>query len=133
MPTETFGWAAGDAAYAMGSFVLAEGQALVIDGRSPPCSFWNLCLWNQLLHTYNYDYERVTINGGQVVYHPDGSWTIVVSGADPGTPNWVSTAGHPQGRIWLRWFCPEHTPEQPRTEVVDLAAVPARWAERAGG
>jgi hypothetical protein len=121
VPTETFGWAAGDAAYAMGSFDLAEDEALVIDGRSPECAFWNLCLWNQLLHTYNYDYERVTINGGQVDHNDDGSWTIVVAHRDPGHPNWVSTAGHPRGRIWFRWFCPESTPERPLTSVVPLA------------
>ncbi len=123
VPTTTFGWAAGDAAYAMGSFELADGEALVIEGRSPACAFWNLCLWNQFLHTYNYDYERVTINGGQVSYHPDGSWTIVVAHHDPGHPNWVSTAGHPRGRIWFRWFLPEETPSRPTTRVVPLESL----------
>ena len=122
VPAVTYGWAAGDAAYAMGSFDLAAGQQLVIRGRSPACAFWNVCLWNTLLHTYNYDYERVTINGGQVAYEPDGSWTIVVAHEDPGHPNWVSTAGHDRGRIWFRWFLPESTPERPTTEVVGLGA-----------
>lgn len=120
VPTKTFGWAAGDAAYAMGSFDLADGEALVVRGRSPRCAFWNLCLWNPFLHTYNYDYERVTINGGQVHYEPDGSWTIVIAADDPGHPNWVSTAGHPRGRIWLRWFLPEETPTRPTCEVVPI-------------
>jgi len=123
VPRETFGWAAGDAAYAMGSFDLADDEALVLRGRSPACAFWNLCLWNQFLHTYNYDYERVSINGGQVRYEPDGSWVIVVSATDPGHPNWVSTAGHPRGRIWFRWFHPERTPDRPTTEVVPVARV----------
>jgi hypothetical protein len=118
VPTTTFGWAAGDAAYAMGSFDLADDEALVIEGRSPECAFWNLCLWNQFLHTYNYDYERVTINGGQVVYEPDGSWRIVVAARDPGMPNWLSTAGHPRGRLWFRWFHPAATPDRPRTSVI---------------
>jgi hypothetical protein len=120
VPTTTFGWAAGDAAYAMGSFDLADDEVLIIDGRSPECAFWNLCLWNQLLHTYNYDYERVTINGGQVTYNADGSWTIMVAHHDPGHANWVSTAGHPRGRIWLRWFCPEATPARPATRLARL-------------
>jgi len=120
VPTQTFGWAAGDAAYAMGSFALDDGQALVVRGRSPACVFWNVCLWNPFLHTYNYDYERVTINGSQVAYEPDGSWEIVIAGRDPGRPNWVSTAGHPTGRIWFRWFLPESTPERPSVEVIDL-------------
>lgn len=120
VPTQTFGWAAGDAAYAMGSFDLADDEALVVRGRSPECAFWNLCLWNQFLHTYNYDYERVTINGGQVRYEPDGSWEIVIAHRDPGHPNWVSTAGHPRGRLWFRWFYPSSTPARPTTEVIRL-------------
>ncbi len=123
VPTTTFGWAAGDAAYAMGAFALDDDQALVIRGRSPDCVFWNMCLWNPLLHTYNYDYERVTINGAQVEYEPDGSWTIVVSAVRPEHPNWVSTAGHASGRIWFRWFLPAHTPEDPVVEVVPVAGL----------
>src|SRR6185295_6846189 len=68
-----------DAAYAMGSFRLQSDQALVIRGRSPECAFWNMCLWNPFLHTYDYAYERVTINAHQVKYESDGSWTIVVA------------------------------------------------------
>lgn len=117
VPEQTYGWAAGDAAYAMGSFALSDHEMLVIEGRSPECAFWNLCLWNQFLHTYNYEYERVTINGGQVQYEPDGSWRIVLARHDPGHPNWVSTQGHPRGRIWFRWFYPAATPERPTTRV----------------
>lgn len=120
VPTATFGWAAGDAAYAMGSFELGPDDALVLRGRSPECRFWNLCLWNPFLHTYNSDYDRVTINGGQVRYEDDGSWAIVVAGRDPGRPNWVSTQGHPCGRLWFRWFFPSVTPERPTAEVIPL-------------
>ena len=76
---------------------LEDDQALVLRGRSPQCAFWNLCLWNPFLHTYNYDYERVTINGAQVHYEADGSWVIVISPTDPGHPNWVSTAVNSAG------------------------------------
>ena len=114
VPTTTFGWAAGDAAYAMGAFELDDDQAMVIRGRSPECVFWNMCLWNPLLHTYNYDYERVTINGAQVEYEPDGSWTSWCHARRPTHPNWVSTAGHRKGRIWFRWFLPAETPEHPQ-------------------
>jgi hypothetical protein len=123
VPTTTFGWAAGDAAYAMGAFELADDEALVIRGRSPECVFWNICLWNRLLHTYNYDYERVTLNGAQVQYEADGSWIIVVAARRPAHPNWVSTAGHRTGRIWFRWFLPSHTPEQPQVEVLPVDTV----------
>jgi hypothetical protein len=120
VPEVTRGWAAGDASYAMGSFELAPDQALVLRGRSPECAFWNLCLWNPFLHTYDYRYERVTINGSQVRYEADGSWKIVVSHADPGVANWVSTADHERGLIWLRWFLPAETPEPLSVELVRL-------------
>jgi hypothetical protein len=123
VPTTTFGWAAGDAAYAMGAFELEDDQALVIRGRSPECAFWNMCLWNPFLHTYNYDYERVTINGAQVNYETDGSWIIVVAARQPAHPNWVSTAGHLKGHIWFRWFLPAHTPEQPQVEILPVETV----------
>ena len=118
VPKQTFGWAAGDAAYAMGSYALGDGEALVLRGRSPSCAFWNLCLWNPYLHTYNYDYDRVTINGTQVRYEPDGSWEIVVAADDPGHANWVSTQGHDRGRLWFRWFLPEHKPAPIAAEVI---------------
>jgi hypothetical protein len=117
VPAQTYGWAAGDAAYAMGSFHLADDEALVIKGRSPECAFWNICLWNQFLHTYNYEYERVTLNGSQIVYEDDGSWTVVVAPCDPGHPNWISTQGHQRGRIWFRWFFPAATPDRPAARV----------------
>jgi hypothetical protein len=117
VPKQTVGWAAGDAAYAMGSFALADDEVLVLRGRSPACAFWNLCLWNPYLHTYNYDYDRVTINGAQVVYEDDGSWVIEVAARDTGHPNWVCTQGHGRGRLWFRWFLPEATPEPVSAEV----------------
>jgi len=123
VPQQTFGWAAGDAAYAMGSFALGEDDALVLRGTSPDNAFWNMCLWNPFLHTYNYDHDRVTINGEQVVGEPDGSWVIVIAAVDPGHPNWVSTQGHERGRIWFRWFHPVATPEPITAEVVPLAEV----------
>ena len=123
VPSHTYGWAAGDAAYAMGSFALQPDQVLVVDGTSPDCVFWNLCLWNPFLHTYDFTRERVTINGAEVSYEPDGSWRIVISETDPGHPNWVSTAGRAKGLVWLRWFLPEQTPSRPVSRVVDLNEI----------
>lgn len=120
VPQQTFGWAAGDAAYAFGGFDLGPDEALVVRGRSPECVFWNLCLWTPYLHTYDAAYDRVTVNGGQVSYEPDGSWEIVVAGRDPGHPNWLATQGHRSGLLWFRWFLPAETPSKPTCEVVPL-------------
>ena len=123
VPQRTYGWAAGDAAYAMGAFALGEDEVLLLEGTSPPCAFWNLCLWNPYMQTYDYRYEQVTINGGQVRYEPDGSWRIAIAARDPGVPNWVSTADHPRGRLWFRWFLPESLPKRPGARVVKRAEL----------
>jgi len=119
----TYGWGAGDASYGMGNYELEEDEALIIEGTSPNCVFWNLCIWNEFLHTYNYDYERVSINGHQVAYNDDGSWTLVISERDPGHPNWIHTQGHRSGVLWARWFLPEQTPSQPTTRVVKVSEL----------
>jgi hypothetical protein len=122
-PPVTYGWAAGDAAYAMGTFDLAPDEALVVEGVSPACAFWNVCLWNPFLQTFDYRYEQVTLNGGQVALEPDGSWQLVVAHDDPGVANWLSTAGHRAGLLWFRWFLAEHVPTRPTTRVVALGAL----------
>lgn len=122
-PLVTYGWAAPDAAYAMGRYDLADDQALVIEGRSPGCAFWNLCLWNPFLQTFDYRYERCTINGRQVRYEADGSWRLVIAAHDAGHPNWLSTAGHPRGVLWFRWFLADDVPPRPTTRVVRLEEI----------
>jgi hypothetical protein len=114
----TYGWAAPDATYCMGHYELADDEVLIVEGRSPKCAFWNLCLWNPFLQTFDYRYERVAINGGQTKYEPDGSWRIAIAARDPGLPNWLSTAGHPRGVLWFRWFLAEEMPARPATRVV---------------
>jgi hypothetical protein len=106
----------------MGRYELAEDEALVVEGRSPDCAFWNLCLWNPFLCTYDYRYHRCTINGGQVRYEPDGSWRIVIARNDPGHPNWLTTAGHDRGLLWFRWFLPADVPARPTTRVVSVGS-----------
>lgn len=123
VPAATFGWAAGDAAYAMGNFDLEAGQALVLRGRSPACAFWNVCLWNPLLHTYDYAADRVTLNGFEATCGADGSWELVISPAAVAHPNHLSTQGHGRGLVWFRWFLPEVTPEPITARVVDAAQV----------
>ncbi len=118
VPDITYGWAAPDAHYAGGSFELQDGEALVIEGRSPECAYWGIMLWNPFMQTFDYRYERIGINGKQVRYEADGSWRIVIAARDPGQPNWVSTAGHNRGRIWFRWFLAAETPQQPVARVI---------------
>jgi Protein of unknown function (DUF1214) len=117
VPAATYGWAAKDAHYAMGSFDLGDDEQLVIEGRSPACAYWGCMLWNPFMQTLDYRYQRIGINGQQATYEPDGSWRLVVAARDPGHPNWLSTAGHAKGVLFFRWFLAEATPATPTARV----------------
>ena len=98
-------------------------KALIIEGRSPECAFWNVCLWNPFLAGFDYRYEQVTLNGSQADVQSNGSWRLVVAPTDPGHPNWLSTAGHRSGVVWFRWFLPESTPPPLTTRVVPTSEL----------
>lgn len=122
VPEHTFGWAAGDASYAMGAYRLEPGERLVLRGRSPACAFWNVCLWNPLLHGFDsVDGTPTSRHAGQVALEADGSWTITLATAPVDGPNPISSQGRSQGLIWFRWFLPDATPEP-----VGVELLPAR-------
>ena len=85
-----------------------------------------MCLWNRFIHTYNYDYERVTINGAQVHYEPDGSWAIVVAATDPGPPQ-LGVHRRPPAGTGLVPLVPTRCHARPATvEVVPVGHPVAR-------
>jgi hypothetical protein len=124
------GWGTPDNIYAMGSFRLAEGEALVIEGRSPSCCYWGVQTWNPYLQSFDSRYHQVSRNARQIHGNADGSWTIYVSKHDPGFGNWVGTGGHDEGIVFCRWLLAEEPPEKPTTRVVPVRR--SRYPLRAG-
>jgi len=62
---ETDAWGAVDIAYSMGPFELGEDEALVMEGRFPPCAFANVVLWNRTMQSFEYRGRRVSLNRRQ--------------------------------------------------------------------
>jgi hypothetical protein len=114
------GWGTPDNIYALGAFALEPDQALVIEGRSPPCTYWGVQLWNRYMQSLDYRYHRASLNREQAVLEPDGTFRVVVAHRDPGVPNWLDTAGHREGLVFCRWLQAETLPEQPASRVVRL-------------
>jgi len=121
--SNTAAWGAVDIAYSMGTFELAEGEALVMEARWPECAFANVVLWNRYLQSYEFRDRRVSLNRKKIQLEGDGSYRIVVASADPGPdhPNWLDTVGHPTGTIFWRILLPQGEPEKPKCRVVKLA------------
>src|SRR5207245_2737815 len=125
------GWGTPDNIYALGAFQLGFDDALVIEGRSPRCTYWGVQLWNRYMQSLDYRHHRVSINGAQAVLEPDGSFRVVVAHRDPGLPNRLDPAGHTEGVVFCRWLRAEEMPEPPTSRVVPLEALGD--VRRAGG
>jgi hypothetical protein len=114
------GWGTPDNIYALGEFRLGPDEALVIEGRSPRCTYWGVQLWNRYMQSLDHRHHRVSLNGTQAVLEPDGSFRVVVAHRDPGVPNWLDTAGHAGGLVFCRWLQADELPGQPASRVVAL-------------
>lgn len=83
---------------------LEEDEALVIEVTPPSCESWNFQLNNYWMESLDYRYHTVCINKATAEYGPDGSVRVIVAHRDPGSPNWIETAGHHEGTMCWRWY-----------------------------
>ena len=104
---------------------LAPDEALVIDFTPPECEYWNFQLNNHWMESLDYRYHRIDVNHHGAVPAEDGSVRLVVAHEDPGTANWLDTAGHARGTMCLRWIRADHHPD-PRTQLVKRADLEIR-------
>jgi hypothetical protein len=97
----------------------------VIETPVPECEVWNLQLDNYWMESLDYRYLRAHVNSHSAKYEPDGSLKVVIAARDPGTANFLDTAGHRSGTTLLRWTCAKSHPV-PRCTVTNLAALERR-------
>jgi hypothetical protein len=109
--------------YAGGVFELGPDEALVIENRvqlKPQYIGFQLAnLWGESL---DYANRLGSLNGSQSEVDPDGVIRLVVAHRDPGVPNWLDTAGHPEGFLTPRWAYSE-TPSPDRWPTITAKKV----------
>ena len=103
-------------------YSLDEGEALVIDVRPPECRYWGVHLANRWGQSLDHRTRRTSLNARTAASGPEGNVRVVVSGTDPGVPNWLDTAGHSEGWVLFRWLLAD-APVMPTAERVGLAAL----------
>jgi hypothetical protein len=106
----------------LGTWRLAPDEVLLVEATPPKCHYWNFQLGNVWAESLDHRFQRVHINSSQAAYRDDGSFELAVAHADPGHPNWISTAGHEHGTMGLRWVLADAHPE-PHTRVVKISDV----------
>ena len=110
-----------DIFYSSGTFDLAPGEALVMEGTVPEGAFTNVMLWNVHMQTLEYVHRRSSLNAAQMTLGDGGRYRIVIADEDPGVPDWLDTGGHRRGTIFWRFLLPVSDPETPRCRVVPVA------------
>ena len=105
--------------YLSGDWQLAPNEALVVDfDPSGGADYWAWVLLSHWGETVDWRNRTAVINGDTAVRRDDGSVRLVVAHQDPGLPNWLDTAGHPQGSLSLRWFRSHAPLPEAETQVV---------------
>ncbi len=113
------------ARYAFCFWDLGPDEALVVTTDLPVARYWSLHLYTMGWFEPIDPSGRITSrNHLQTTVGPDGTVRAVVAHHDPGVPNWLDTAGRPEGLLTLRWFWPmgDGAP-QPQATVVPFAEV----------
>ena len=93
-----------DNLYMIGSYQLADDEALVITAQPPETRYWNLTLESRWHETHDYLHRPTSLTLSEVEYGADGSVEFVVAHQDPGHPNWLDTSGYHFGFMTFRWL-----------------------------
>jgi hypothetical protein len=106
-----------------GRFLLEPEQALVITTRSGGARYTGIQVSDPWTISPTPVYLTTSRNLAQSHPNPDGSYTYVIAMVDPGTANWIDTAGIREGWFMLRW---QNLPEGVACEglVEDTRLVP---------
>ncbi|MFE3000765.1 DUF1214 domain-containing protein [Nocardia sp. NPDC059246] len=113
-----------DNLYMLGMFDLEDGQALQIDVMPPATRYWSATLeniWHECLEPH---LRASSITNARAVPRADGTVRLVISGSNPGVPNWLDTGGRRRGFVVLRWLDHPAAPET-HTRIVAMSEVSA--------
>ncbi len=88
--------------YVAGRFVLAPGEAFVVDVSDGGAEYFTVPLSNIWGTTLDVLDRTGSLNKAQSVANEDGTYTYVIAASDPGTANWIDTDGLLEGILTLR-------------------------------
>ena len=88
--------------YVGGHFQLADDEAFVIDVDDGGAAYFTVPISNVWGTTMGIMERTGSLNKAQSEPNADGTWTYVLSNADPGVHNWVDPCGLTEGILTLR-------------------------------
>ncbi|MDE0699144.1 MAG: hypothetical protein OXH61_00290 [Acidimicrobiaceae bacterium] len=90
-------------AYGQCWYEVGAQEALLLEVTPPKCWYWNIQVGDTWFQSLDYMNLPATLNDSQAHIDPDGVLRVAISHVDPGTSNWISLGGCPQGAITYRW------------------------------
>ncbi|MGH8446907.1 MAG: DUF1214 domain-containing protein [Solimonas sp.] len=108
--------------YGIAFFDLADDEALLIEMPVLPAPYWSFQiynLWNEFTDPFN---RLTSVNHRQAQIDDDGVLRLVIAYRDPGTANWLDTAGQRRGYLWYRWVWADAVPT-PVATLTKLGAL----------
>jgi hypothetical protein len=110
--------------YLRGGWQLEDGEALVIEGETPRCRYWNILLYSRFLNSLDHRHRKVSATGttAKVV---DGRYRFVLAAQDPGmgSADWLDTEGRPFGIVVMRFLRPDSEPKVPAVRRVRVSEL----------
>ncbi len=93
-----------DNLYMLGSYQLADDEALLVKVQPPNTRYWNLTLESRWHEIGDYLHRPTSLTLEAVERDSEGAVEFVVAHRDPGLPNWLDTSGNNFGFMTLRWL-----------------------------
>jgi hypothetical protein len=98
--------------YFQSLFEFDDDEVLIIESALPATvNYWSVQLVDPFYSAIDFIFHSSAYNGRQASIGSDGRVRFVVSGRDPGVPNWLDTAGWRRGGMFWRWHRASDFPE----------------------
>lgn len=122
-------------AYSAGHFDLKEDEAILVDLTLAGAAYAIVPITNVWGGAGDVYGRRATLSTNGAKPNADGSYTFVISPADPGVENWVDAGATHTGCVFFRWIglpppSESFPPPTLKTQVVKLSDVARSGAER---
>jgi hypothetical protein len=93
-----------DNLYMIGTFRLADDEALLIDIEPPATRYWSVTLENIWHECIDHRRRRSSLTNAHAVAEANGTVRVVICARDPDHPNWLDTGQRHRGFVLLRWL-----------------------------
>ncbi len=113
-----------DNLYMIGTFRVADDEALIIEVEPPPTRYWNIVLSSIWYETSDYMSRQSSLTLEDAVTDQDGKVRLVISQKNPGVANWLDPMDNQRGTMVFRWLDARGIEvATPKTQLVKLTEL----------